>query len=149
MEDSDHRSWCVEANAVAQAALARRVVSENQRYALFSVSKTAQPAPALRQLADEGDAIRQPLIFHHIALGQHATLPEALEADRAADDAPVHLRQRHQHGHVARLQAVRIGTPAGLVTAGEHHLQHRDIAGQRVVARIIHRGLGERRGVEN
>ena len=149
LEDGDHRGGGVQPHAIAQPAFTRRIVGEDEREALVGVGKRAQAAPAPCQLGDEIDALGVGLVVHDVALGMCAAMAQALEADGAGDDAAIDFGHGDVHGDVAWRQPVRIGTPVFLVAAGQHQLQHRDVAGEGVVARLIQSRLRKCGGVED
>ncbi len=59
---------------------------------LSASRQAAQPAPAPRELGHEGDAVGLGPVGHHLGLRELVAVRQALEADRARDDAAVHLR---------------------------------------------------------
>jgi hypothetical protein len=131
-QDGNDRRGRVQPHAAADAAFAARVVRQDQRHALVFGAQAAQPAPAARQLGDEGDAVGLGLVADHLGLRELAAVRQPLEAHGARDDAAVHLGQRDLHRDVARAQALAVGQPVFAVAAAHDHLQHRGIAGERL-----------------
>ncbi len=148
-EHAERRGRRVEPDAVADPPFAHRIVGEDQRDPLVGVRARAQRTPAAAQLGDERDAFRVRLVAHHVDFGVRTTIGEPLEADRARDDAPVHLGQRHVHRDVARVQPLRVGLPGVAIAARQDHLQHRRIARERGRRRIVERARRKRRGVQH
>ena len=152
IQQGDHGFRRIETHAAAHACLAARVVGQYQRGFLLRRGLAAQLTPAPGQLGNPGDAVGLGLVADHIGLRQLAAMGQALEAHGARHDAAVHLGQYHLHGNVARAQALAVGQPVFAVAATGNHLQHRDVARQRIGrfagARMFSEGR-KRRGVEN
>ena len=141
----------VEADAVADAAVAVRVVGEDHRDPALGRRLVPQPRPVAREIGDKGDAVGDRPVADEIGLGLGVAAERRLKRHGARQDAAVDLRQRHIHRQVARGEAARARAPACFVAAGEHHLQHRAIGGGERVRRRsgAHRKSGrvqDRRG---
>ena len=132
-QDRDRRSRRVEADAVADPAVAVRIIGEDQRDAAFRRRLRSQPRPIAREIGDKGDAVGDRLVADEIGLGLGIAAERRLERHRPRENAPVDLRERHIHREIPRAEPSRSGAPALLVTAGKDHLQDRAVrACQRV-----------------
>ena len=120
----------VEADAVADPAVAVGIVGEHQRDPPLRRRLAAQPAPGGGKAADEVDPVGHRDVLDEVGLGERIAVRLPLEGDGAREDPPVHLGQRHVHGDVARRKAVGPLPPGGLGGGREHHLQHRAVAGR-------------------
>ena len=141
----------VEADAVAEPAVAIGVVGEYQGDAAVGRRRPPQPGPVGGQPGDEGDAVGHRLVVDDVGFGQRVAAPQTLERDRAAYDPAVDLGKGDVHGDVAAGQPAGAAAPVGLVTAGEHGLQHRAIPGIERGCRLVSArgGDGKAGGVDN
>ena len=129
----------IEADAVADAAVAVRVIGEDDRDAPLGGRLDAQPCPVARQIGDESDPVGDRAIADEIGLGLGIAAiwkssGRCLERHGARQDAAVDLGQGDIHRQVARAQTPRAGAPCLFVAAREHHLQDRAVDAQRVGA---------------
>ena len=148
-KDVQRRRRGVQADAVADPAIAGRVVGQHQRHPFFRVWLARQLGPAPRQFGDEIHALVVGEIADHVALAAFAAPGQALETDRPGDDASVQLRQRHVHGQVARPQALRVVQPERAVVQRADRLQHRHVATERTQLGRLRIGLGETGGIDD
>ena len=148
-QNIQRRSRGVQPNAVADTAIAGRVVCQDQGDTLLRVRHTGQLHPAPRQFSDEIHPFGVGSIANHIRLAALTAPSQILEADRPADDPPIQLRQGNVHGQVPRAQTLLAGLPAGLVVLGTNGLDHRDIAAKRAQMRSFRAGLSKPGGIEN
>ena len=138
-----------QANAVADPAIAGRVVGQHQRHPFFRVWLARQLGPAPRQFGDEIHALVVGEVADHVALAAFAAPGQALETDRPGDDTSVQLRQRHVAGQVARPQALRVVQPERAVVQRADRLQHRHVATERTQLGRLRIGLGETGGIDD
>ena len=146
-QDRHRRGRRVEADAVADAAVAVRVVGEHDRDPPLGRRLGAQPRPVAREVGDKGDAVGDRAIADEVGLGLGVAAERRLERDGAAEDAAVDLGQRDVHRQVAWPQPLRAGAPVFLVAAREDDLEDRAIRPQRIGA--ARRGDREPGGVED
>ena len=148
-QDIQRRGRGVEADAIADATVASRVVGQDQGNAFFAIGHPRQIDPAPRQFGDEIHAFRLWPVADHVRLTALTAPGQVLETDRPADDPPVQFRQRDVHRQVTRAEALFAGAPTGFVVLGANRLDHRNIAAKRPQMRRFGAGLGEAGGVEN
>ena len=141
--------WRVQTDAIANAAITGRVIGQNQGDALVCIGHPGQLDPAPRQFSDKIHAFRLRSIAHHVRLTALTAPGQILEADRAADDPPVQLRQRNVHGQVSGAEALLTVTPAGFVILSANGLNHRNIAPERTQVRRLRAGLRKAGGIQN
>ena len=134
-QDRDRRGRRVEADTVADAAVAVWVVGEDQRDAALPSRLRPQPRPVARQIGDKGDAVGDRPVADEIGLGLGVAAERRLERNRARENAPVDLGERHIHREVARAEPASSGAPAFFVAAGEDDLQNRAVGCRERVGR--------------
>ena len=117
----------VEADAIADAPIPVGIIGEDQRDPPLAGRRLCQTRPARGKRGHEGDSVRYRLVGEDGALRRRIEARLALEADGARQDAPVHFRQGHLHGEIARRQALAALAPFRFAAAGEDELQHRHI----------------------
>ncbi len=130
-QDIQGRRRGVQADAIADATVAGRVVGEDQRHTLLGIGQARQDGPASGQFGDKIHALGRGPVADHIALAALAAPGQVLETDGAADDPSVQFRQGNVHRQVPRSQALLAGPPAGFVVLGADRLDHRDVAAKR------------------
>ncbi|MCY1402987.1 hypothetical protein D9M71_181510 [compost metagenome] len=148
-QDIQRRCRGIEADAIADATVAGRVVGENQGNAFFSIGHPRQIDPAPRQFGNEVHALRLWPVADYIRLTALTAPRQVLEADRAADDAPVQLRQGNVHRQITRAKPLFTGAPTRFVVLGANRLDHRNIAAEWPHMRCFRAGLGKAGGVQN
>ena len=157
MQQVDRRGRGIQTDAVADAAVAGRVIGQNQRQALVPVVAGRQLQSARRELGDEARALGVQRVADHRDLAALGDEGLGLEADRTGDDAAVHFRQHHLHRDVATAQALLGLQPVGLGGARQDQLQHRQPPAKRRFEsgrlrgeiRARHRAAGEAGGVDD
>ena len=126
-QDRDRRSRRVEADTVADPAVAVGIIGEDHRDAAFRRWFRAQPRPIAREIGDKRDTVSHRLVADEIGLGLGIAAEGRLERHRPRENAPVDLRKRDIHREVPRTESSRSGTPALLVAAGKDYLQNRAV----------------------
>ena len=140
----------VQADAVADAPVAVGVVGEHQGDAALRRGRAGETHPGGGQGGHEAAALRVRLRHHDGRLRRRVEARLGLERDRAGEDAPVDLGQRHVHGDVAGGQAARGLRPLPRRRAGEDRLQHGHAGlGERGLHGRAGAGDGEARGVQH
>ncbi len=119
-----HARRRVEPDAVRQPPIPVGVVRQHDGHAPLGHRLAPEPGPGRGQPRGEGDARALGPVGGDPALGRRVDPGLGLEADGAREDPPVHLRQRHVHGDVARREAGQALAPRLLGAAGEDHLQN-------------------------
>ena len=124
----------VQADAVGEPAVARRVVGEHDGDVALVGRRQAQPRPGRGQFRQMGDTVAHRPVAGEDGLGGRIALAGMLERDGHGSDAAVDLRQGHVHGEIARAQAARAVPPDGLGAAGQNRLEDRRVgAGERIL----------------
>ena len=95
----------VEADSVADAPVAVRIVGEHQGDSARGRRSTCEAHPGGGEAGDEAAAFLVRLRDHDGRLRRLVEAGLGLERDRAGEDAPVDLGQRHVHGDVAGREA--------------------------------------------
>ena len=146
----------VEADTVREPSVLVRVVGEDQRDPALGRGSGAQGRPVGGEAGDEIDPVALGAVGGDGALGGVVVVGLALEADRAGQDAPVHLGQGHIHRDVAGGEAVETLGPSFLGTGGEDDLKHRGGVGGlhrqrifRAVVACMRAADGKRGGVQD
>ncbi len=129
----------VEADAVADAAVAVGVVGQHDGDAALGRRLRAQPRPVARKVGDEGHPVGDRAVADEVGFGLGVAAERLLERDGARQDAAVDLGQGDVHRQVAGAEAARAVAPRRLVAAGKHDLQHRAIGLQRVMSACCRR----------
>ena len=134
LQHQDAARRYVQAHAVGQSAVPRRIVGEHDGEIARRGRGPAQPRPGSGQRRQMRHAVRHRAVAGEDGLSDGIALPAMLERDRDRTDPAVDLGQGHMHGEIARTQAALAGTPGGLATAGKDRLQDGSVGGgKRVV----------------
>ncbi len=141
----------VEADAVADAAVAIGIVGEDDGDAALASPLAAQAQPVAREIGDEGDAVGDRPVGDEIGLGERIARRTVLEGEGTGDDASVDLGQRDVHDDVARIETAGAGVPRLRTAAGKDDLQDRAVEGveRRGAARCARRRHREAGAVED
>src|SRR5690606_1082837 len=119
--------WRIEADSVADAAVAVRIVRQYEADAPFIPRRAAQACPAQSQVGDKFCTIRSGLHLDHMQLCQRIAANILLEADGARENAAIEFRQGDVHGDVMWREACGRAFPRFAGLSAENNLQPRCI----------------------
>ena len=114
----------VEADPVGDAAVAVRIVGEDERDTSLPDRPAREAHPGRGLPGNEGDPVGDRPIGGRAARRRPIEALR-LERHRARQDATVHFGQHDIHDEVVRQEAAGAFPPRLFAGAGEHHLQHR------------------------
>ena len=117
----------VEADGIAGAPAARRIIRQHERQASFLAWCAAQFRPGRRQLRHVFHAIGCRLMAHAGEFQARIGGRLRLEGDGAGQQPAVELGQHDVHGEIGGRQAALGLRPGCARAAGQHDLQHRRI----------------------
>ena len=131
--DLDGASWRIQTNAIAQAAIAVRVIGHDQGDPAIRRRGRPKRRPIGGEFGDESHAAGIRLVANQIGLDPLIEPRLRLERDGAGQHPAINFRQSHAHRQIARAQALgrafpsrtRRGREDGLQNHGTGLVEHR------------------------
>ena len=124
----------VQADAVGEPAVPRRVVGEHDGDVALAGRGQAQPRPGRGQFRQLDDTVAHRPVAREDGLGGRIALAGMLERGGHGSDAAIDLRQGHVHGEITRAQAAQALPPDGFGAAGQNRLEDRRVSpGERIL----------------